>query len=147
MKGFDRSPVAHIAASRIVRCERENVVAAELTLQFGKIPDPVTDVKGGIVEVVLCERFPELSRDPCGGLRHELHQPDRTAIRARCRLKLTLVFDDGRNEEWIRALLRGTRLDVAAVVIGVEPRPLDDRPAADEGKGDCRCDNKAQQQP
>ena len=61
-------PVAHIAASRIVRCERENVVAAELALQFGKIPDPVTDVKGGIVEVVLRERFPELSRDPCGGM-------------------------------------------------------------------------------
>ena len=140
-------PLAHVAAPRIVRGEREDVVAAKLPLELREIPHAVTDVERRVVEIVLGKGFVHLPRDPRCRLRHELHQPECTAVGLGTRLKFALVLDDGGDEVGVGTVGIRTGLDVAAVAIGIDIAALHPSPAADNRKGNDGDDEKAQYPP
>jgi len=140
-------PVAHIAASRIVCRERQDIVAAEFALELREIPHTVANVERGIIKIVLGEGFAELAGNPRCRLRHELHESDRAAVGLRLRLKLALVLDERCDKIGIRMVAGCTHLNIAAVIVGINIAALQPCPAAEKSEYDRGNNHKAQKQP
>lgn len=99
-------PSTNVAAPCVVSGESQNVVAVEFVFQFGEVPGAITDIGIGFAQIFKVESdlirfFAELMSNPGGGFGHDLHKPDRAALRVSRFLEITFDLHDGDGEELI----------------------------------------------
>ena len=114
-------PIVHIAASGVVRCQSQHVVALELLFQRSDVPCAVLDILLRFMQfarIVLL--IVDLLGNPQRRFRHQLHQADGAAMRFCSALKLALRQDHARYERTVHLVLCGVMLDNRAIWVGVD---------------------------
>jgi len=116
-------PQVDVRLAGVVGGERELLVPVPVE-EMAQIPGAVADVDLRVVEIRDAEGLAAgANRDPFGGDRLELHQPDRSGLRLGICAELALGVDHRGEQVWIEMVVAGMTPDDRVVAERV-PQPL-----------------------